>query len=61
MATVHITGIDNANTYSLNFEMTDDLPADYLGSAVAEIIQKNWKSGCDPVRDNLVVVLHFSK
>jgi len=61
MATVHITGIDNANTYSLTFEMTSDLTAEALGKAISEVIQKNWKSGCDPVADNLVVVLRFSK
>ena len=59
-ALIRITTIDNCNTYTTLVESTSDLPDDVMGEAVGDAIRKAWKSGCDPVKDGLTVVIKFS-
>lgn len=41
-------------------EMSTDLPADALGEAVAETMQKVWASGYDPVADMVELNIRFA-
>lgn len=59
-AIVQVTTIDNLNTYTSNGYCSTDLPDDAVGEIVGDAIRKAWRSGCDPVKDGLTVVIRFN-